>query len=243
MSHESAAVSWGLPYPGFGEWHESRPSVTLSDPNARHRDGLAVHHLGALPVSQVARDEQGYEVTTVARTAVDLAAGQALPEALVLLDGAARTNVRAMVIDARRKDYTNPRLAEAVRELLLEAARVRRPAGLSRAISLALPARESPAESLTAGHLHLSGLPMPLFQATIQTPSGPVYPDFFWPGLNLVGEVDGKVKYGDPGEIVREKRREQLLRDLGYRVVRWLAAEIMTTPEIVIARIAHAVGL
>lgn len=243
MSHQSAAVSWGLPYPGFGQWHDAKPSVTLSDKNARHRDGLAVHHLGALPVSQVARDRQGYDVTTVARTAVDLAAGLPLPEALVLLDAAARRIVEAMVVDARRRDYANPRLAEAARGMLVESARTRRPAGLLTAISFASPARESPAESLTAGHLHRSGLPVPQFQATIHTPAGPLYPDFYWPEFNLVGEVDGKGKYGDPGEIVREKRREQMLRDLGYRVVRWLAAEIMTNPEVVIDRIARALGV
>jgi hypothetical protein len=114
---------------------------------------------------------------------------------------------------------------------------------LSTAISLAHPSRETPPESLTAGHLHLAGLPAPLFQAMIPSPAGPLYPDFYWPEHKLVGEVDGKVKYADPGEIVREKRREQLLRDLGYRIVRWLAAEIMTTPEVVIARIARALGV
>jgi len=243
MSHESAAVSWGLPYPGFGDWHEAKPSVTFSDENARHRNGLAVHHLGALPISQVTRDDQGYDVTTIARTAVDLAAGLPLPEALVLLDGAARRVVEAMVTQARRRDYANPRLVGAARDLLLEAASIRRPAGLSKAISLTHPSRETPPESLTAGHLHLAGLPAPLFQAMIPSPAGPLYPDFYWPEHKLVGEVDGKVKYADPGEIVREKRREQLLRDLGYRIVRWLAAEIMTTPEVVIARIARALGV
>ena len=84
---------------------------------------------------------------------------------------------------------------------------------------------------------------MPQFQATIASPSGSLYPDFYWPEHNLVGEVDGKSKYVDPAEIVREKRREQLLRDLWYRIVRWLAIEIMTSPEIVMARIARALGL
>ena len=39
-----------------------------------------------------------------------------------------------------------------------------------------------------------------------------------------------------------EKEREQLLRDLGYRMVRWLAKEIMLTPELVVARVARALG-
>jgi Protein of unknown function (DUF559) len=243
MSHESAAVSWRLPHPGFGEWHEAPPSVTVVGPLARSRRGPAVHHLGALPMSQVTRDDEGYDLTTIARTAVDLAAGLPLPEALVLLDGAARRICEALVTNARRRDYAKLRHACAARELLDEAARSRRPAGLARAIALTEPLRESPAESLTAGHLYLSGLPVPQFQATIPSPSGPLYPDFYWPEFNLVGEVDGKSKYADPAEIVREKRREQLLRDLGYRIVRWLALEVMLSPEVVIARIARALGV
>ena len=102
MSHESAAVSWRLPHPGFGEWHEAPPSVTVVGELARSRRGPAVHHLGALPKSQVTCYDEGYDLTTIARTAVDLAAGLPLPEALVLLDGAARRICEALVTNARR---------------------------------------------------------------------------------------------------------------------------------------------
>ncbi len=242
MSHESAAVWWQLPYPGFGEWHEASPSVIVVGENARHRPGPAVHHLGALPLSQVTRDGDGYDVTTVARTAVDLAAGRSLPEALVLLDDAARKIVVAMVENARRRDFANPRLAGHARDLLGQAASIRRPAGLGKVIALTDPARESVAESLSAGHLYLADLPVPLFQATIASPKGSLFPDFYWPAHRLIGEVDGKGKYLDPDEIIREKRRHQMLLDLGYRIVRWLASEIMLHPEIVMGRIARALG-
>ncbi|MGO1383213.1 MAG: hypothetical protein ACTHU1_00260, partial [Arachnia sp.] len=53
--------------------------------------------------------------------------------------------------------------------------------------------------------------------------------DFAWPELGLVGEVDGKVKYGQllrPGQsadavIMAEKRREELIRQQGWWIVRW----------------------
>jgi len=120
-----------------------------------------------------------------------------------------------------------------------------RPAGrhsarLTPTVALVVPARESPAESLTAGHLQLAGLPTPLFQAQIYTPHGTIYPDFLWPDLMLIGECDGAVQYSDQQSIVAEKEREQLLRDLGYRIVRWLAKEIMTRPDLVLARIERA---
>jgi very-short-patch-repair endonuclease len=57
-----------------------------------------------------------------------------------------------------------------------------------------------------------------------------------------VGECDGAVKYVDAHGYVNEKEREQVLRDLGYRIVRWLAKEIMLTPQVVVERIARALG-
>ena len=127
----------------------------------------------------------------------------------------------------------------AARESLLAAAGHHR-SDLRSAVELVVPARESPAESLTAGHLQLAGLPTPPFQAPIDTPHGTVYPDFLWPDLRLIGECDGAVKYSDQRSIVAEKEREQLLRDMGYGIVRWLAKEIMTRPDLVLARIERA---
>ena len=79
-----------------------------------------------------------------------------------------------------------------------------------------------------------------MFQAQIYTPHGTIYPDFLWPDLMLIGECDGAVQYSDQQSIVAEKEREQLLRDLGYRIVRWVAREIMTRPDLVLARIERA---
>ena len=104
-------------------------------------------------------------------------------------------------------------------------------------ISLVEPARESAPESLSAGYFHLAGLPTPLFRAEIRTSGGSYFPDALWPEHNLVGECDGAVKYRDPEAYVREKDREQALRDLGLRMVRWGAREIMTRPWVVVARV------
>ncbi|HSN11062.1 MAG TPA: DUF559 domain-containing protein [Propionibacteriaceae bacterium] len=244
ISHASAALAWGLPHPGLTTWHGDPPSVTLpSGGGARAGRGHATHHVGALPPSQVTREAEGYAVTTAARTAVDLAEGLTFPERLVLLDAAARRVVESLVVgDARRADYVKPSYVSAAKDLLTAAAASRRPCGLTLAISQTTPARESVAESLSAGHLHLAGLATPEFQHRIRTPLGDVFPDFYWPELGLVGEVDGKVKYADPTAYEREKLREQALRDLGYRIVRWTAREIMLTPHVVVDRVARALG-
>jgi very-short-patch-repair endonuclease len=127
--------------------------------------------------------------------------------------------------------------------LLYDAAATIRASRLRPAIALVNPSRESMAESLSAGHLHMSGLPAPIFQAEIRTPMGRLYPDFLWEDLKLIGECDGAMKYDSANAYVLEKEREQMLRDLGYRFVRWLAREIMLEPAVVMARIARALGL
>ncbi|SDF10845.1 hypothetical protein SAMN05660485_02552 [Blastococcus fimeti] len=58
--------------------------------------------------------------------------------------------------------------------------------------------------------------------------------DFVWEEHDLVGEFDGRVKYGrlvrpgqDPGDAVfEEKRREDAVRDEGWRMTRWVWADL-----------------
>lgn len=54
--------------------------------------------------------------------------------------------------------------------------------------------------------------------------------------------MDPRVKYQDPSAITRERERQQLLEDRGYRFVRWLGKEIYLQPDLVIDRIARALG-
>jgi len=71
--------------------------------------------------------------------------------------------------------------------------------------------------------------------------------DFAWPHLGVVGEFDGRVKYGrdlapdqDPTEVLwDEKVREDLLRELGWLVVRWTWADLRH-PEEWLARLVRA---
>lgn len=90
--------------------------------------------------------------------------------------------------------------------------------------------------------MHRVGIPTPRFQTEIRSPIGKVFPDFYWEDLRLIGECDGAIKYDEASAYVLEKEREQALRDLGYRIVRWLAKEIMLRPEVVMARIARALS-
>ncbi len=244
ISHASAAAVWGLPTPGFGAWHDEPVTLTRPRTSHRSRSSTATWHSADLPATCIGRDPEGYPVTSLPRTAADLAAELPLPEALVLLDAAGRMMCASYVGGrARRSDYVSPRLVQAARTSLVTSAAPRDRLTLRTRIDAVEPCRESPAESLTAGHLLLSGLPMPQFQTPLHTPAGLIYPDFFWPEANLIGECDGAMKYENARAYVDEKEREQLLRDLGYRIVRWLAKEIMTRPWDVMARIGHALGV
>lgn len=243
LSHNSAALVWGLPTPGFHEWYDEPPTLTFpSGGTSRARRSLITRRTAALPPSDTTRDALGYAVTTLARTAIDLAEPHPLPEALVILDAAGRLLIQSTLSRPKRGDYANPRLVQGVHEALMEVGRPRSVARLRSAIEKVEPCRESPAESFTAGHLHLAGLPIPVFQAAIPSPMGTLWPDCYWPEFGLIGECDGAVKYTDQASILAEKRREQWFRDNGYRVVRWLATEIFLQPSIVMSRIDRALG-
>ena len=71
--------------------------------------------------------------------------------------------------------------------------------------------------------------------------------DFAWPEHRTLAEFDGRIKYGrllrpgeDVGEAVfREKHREDLLRDLGWQVVRWIWADL-DEPRVIADRVRRA---
>ncbi len=240
MSHATAALVWRLPHPSLTDWSADEPTVTMpSESGVKSRQGGVVHRVAPLPPHHVTRDESGYAVTTVARTAVDLVPGLALPEALVVLDGAARRLVESMVVGVRRRDYANPQLGAAARSAVEDAALVRRSATIGARIAMADPRRESAAESLSFGHFELAGLPRPLLQHPISTPIGTFFPDFYWPEQRVIGECDGAVKYQSPQDLVKEKVREDALREVGNRFVRWTGREIMLEPDGVVGRVAR----
>ena len=244
ISHQSAAAAWQLPSPSPSEWADQPVAITLPAGFGYRssRGTTGVHHVARLPSDQLTRDGAGFRITTPGRTAIDLAAGLPLPQSLVILDGAARLICAGFVGTPRRRDFVDPAFVRAVREHLLEVARGQRRTGLIEAIGLCEPCRESAAESLSAGYFRLAGLPQPVYQVAVRTPIGVFYPDCLWLEQRVIGECDGAVKYTDPDAYLKEKQREQALRDQGYVVVRWLAKEILTSPSVVVSRVGRALG-
>lgn len=238
LSRQSAALAWGLPSPGFTPWQDFPVSVTFpSGQGHGSQSGRAEHRVAPLPPEHIMRDRSGHLITSVARTAVDLAKGLPLEQALVVLDGAARRLIAGLVVDPRRSEFSDPQLVASAREQLAEVAAQLGVGRLACAISLADPARESAAESLSAGRFWQAGLPEAECQAKVRSGFRVLFPDFLWREFGLVGECDGAGKYEDKRAAVLEKEREQELRDLDYTVVRWLALEIMLRPEVVVERV------
>lgn len=236
-SHDTAALAWGLDL--ADEDAAARGPVRFTRPadggtRSRRGPGFAIATRD-LPPQDRAMHPSGLLVTTRDRTAVDVAAEAGLPEALVTLDSAARMNLRERVGRAwLRDEYVKARsLREAVRPLAAAAERGQTQftrAQLQEALALVDPRRESPAESLSFGHMVLADLPLPELQVRLTDDEGDMYPDFLWREKMLVGEVDGHVKYRTREDLIAERRREARMRALGCRVVRWEAVAIRATP-------------
>lgn len=244
VSHRSAAGLWGLPVKQMS-WADEPMWITLPTGagfRSSHRPEL-VQYVAALPPHHVTVAPTGFRVTSIARTAADLSVGSDLTTSLMVLDAALRLLCADLVSSPRRSDFSNQRLIEAATVPIHEAMQRRGMRSAQAALAQASPLRESPIESLTYAHLILAGLPLPSCQHPIPTPFGTFYPDFYWEQHRVIGEADGRIKYGDADAIIAEKEREQVLRDLGYQIVRWTGREITGQPQLVVGRIARALGV
>jgi hypothetical protein len=96
------------------------------------------------------------------------------------------------------------------------------------------------------------GLPAPVLQFEVRDASGELIgiSDFAWPAHQLLGEFDGRMKYGrllregeTPGDAVfREKCREDAMREqTGWRMVRLVWADL-AQPAATAARIRRMMG-
>ena len=88
------------------------------------------------------------------------------------------------------------------------------------------------------------GLPSPEPQAWIEDEDGflAARVDALWRDHRVIGECDGAVKYdidAAPTMLLAVKRRQELLEDLGYIVVRWDHADLTHHAAATKQRILH----
>ena len=244
-SHATAALAWELPLPDPAAAADGPLQFTVPPRNGRRTLVTPDIRVAVrpLPAHHRAQHPCGLFLTVLARTAVDLAEGLDLPDALIVLDGAARmaliedvgeSNLRRAYKDPRRIAASRRGLEEAVATSAVPNARRR----LRRLVALADPRRESALESTSYGHMVVGELPLPMLQEEIETPLGPFYSDFLWPEIRLIGEADGMEKLKVTDDIrLQHKRQEWLREDMGYSFVRWLSDEMKSRPTSVMWRI------
>ncbi len=113
-----------------------------------------------------------------------------------------------------------------------------------RALPLVRTGAQTPLESLSRVRLCDVGLPEPELQFPLFDRRGLVgYADMAWPGMGVIGEADGLLKYASRDDLIAEKLREDRIRALGWIVVRWTWLEIMREPEAIASRILQGAGL
>lgn len=211
LSHRTAALAWNLPLVG-----ERSAGVHVTVPlgtGGRSRRDI-VRHATSLPVQETVHD--GFRLTTVARTVVDLARTAGFLTGVTAADHALHQGLTDL---------------GELEEVLAPLAGTRGYRVARQVVKFADGRAESAGESLSRVRMHELGIPRPVPQQEFHLPGGRDYRgDFYWPDKRLIGEFDGKSKYGVDGlsaqeaadRLWQEKRREDALRAAGYAVVRWV---------------------
>jgi hypothetical protein len=217
VSHQSAAVLHGLPL-----WNTPLDRVHVTRrPGAWHDSGRVLHvHVARLGDEETTLVD-GILVTDAVRTALDLARSLPREAAVVALDAALhRELVSSDVLESRLPDIVGTPGSR----------------GAARAVAFADARSESVGESRSRVLLDREGLAPSTLQHPVHRADGSRIgrTDFAWEDQRLVGEFDGRVKYGRllrPGQtagdaVFEEKRREDRIRDEGWRVLRWVWGEL-----------------
>lgn len=203
-SHGTAAAAHGLLRP--------HPRVHVTTPAKRARLGVATHRA---QVDVVFID--GLPCTTVARTLVDLAG--CVPHRV--LESAVRQAQVRGVLDV-----------EAIGAVLLACPRPRGMRHLRAMLKDPVclqPTRSAP-ERRALRALLGAGFAWPVVGGRVPGSDEDIV-DFHWPGARLVLEVDGPTHDVSSVQRTRDRRRDDRLRRLGWRVVRVPADEAHTAPD------------
>jgi hypothetical protein len=245
LSHETALLLHNLPTPLPNQRIPQRPILTVPRRGGQSDDVRRVtSSLAATDVVEV----RGWPTTTVARTAIDVARGLPLPQALVVLDAASRAIVAALRPGARldrilADTYERARGCKPLAEALERSDNPRHHTALAYAVKLADPRSESGMESWSRAVIQLAGLPVPELQPWVRGDNGCWYrSDFGWKGSRVLGEADGMVKYDDIRAVRVEKQRQDALTRAGWTIVRWTWQELTRNPDLVAARLRHALA-
>ena len=212
----TAAIVHGLPLLGscpprlrLVERKQDRPQHHGSSASLRHDEVVDV----------------GVPVTSLARTAFDVARARGHLAGVLIADAVLAAGVRrealTLVLDGR-SGWPGAGAAGT-------------------ALSFADGRSESPLESLGRVRFAEQGLPAPQLQVLIADHTGPfARADQCWEEHRTIAEADGALKYTTAAALFAEKRREDRLRDAGFEVVRYTWDEALHRPDVLAARVRRA---
>lgn len=217
ISHTSAAVLHGLP---VDRASVGLVEVTRQEPRGRTSRNVRTYGAQLEPDEMVELPgHPSLRVTSLERTVADLSRTRPFEWGVIAADAALHRHARP---------DTLANIAQRCR-------RLQGSARLREVLSFADGRAESAAESLSRVQFSRMGIPAPVLQFEVRDAHGQwlATVDFAWPELGVVGEVDGRVKYDQllaPGKtaadvVMAEKRREELIKEAGYWIVRWGWAE------------------
>ena len=230
VSHASAAVLHGLP---IGNDQLGRVHL-IRDRQGQGKTRRYVQVHGSSLNDGDVIELEGFRVTSLARTVLDLSCALRPLLAVPIGDAALRAGMSA-------DDLSRQLVRAGARHGIGQARRT---------AALLDPRSESPGESMSRVVFADHRIPAPEPQFPVYDRTGRLAGrcDFGWEDLHTVGEFDGMIKYGrlllKPGQLpedalFEEKRREDHLRDLGWQVVRWVWADLYT-PATLIERLHRA---
>ncbi|GAA2139960.1 hypothetical protein GALLR39Z86_06830 [Glycomyces algeriensis] len=157
----------------------------------------------------------GLPVTRLARTLVDCAADLPRLEAVAAADQFLRAGIDAGSLSAALESLHGDRLRQANATLLA-----------------ADPRSESPMESWTRCLVGDAGLPAPVPQLRVRTPNGrSKFLDLGWERWQVGVEYDGLGTHFGLAAESNDRRRHQLLENLGWEVLVLTASDVMEHPR------------
>lgn len=202
------------------QWLPDDLPIQLAWPNARPPQGISTSdltlHLGETVTLG------GIPVTSLARTAFDLARRRPLWKAVETLDalGAAAPFTPADVLAVAEKH----RGVRGLRQI-------------PQALALHDPGAQSPKETWLRVLVVRSGYPPPQTQILVLADGRQYYLDMGWPDLRIAIEYDGDHHRTDQAQFTKDIVRLEDLAALGWTVIRIAAG---TRPEEVLARLRRA---
>lgn len=157
----------------------------------------------------------GLPVTRLARTLIDCAADLPRLEAVAAADQILREGIDAGDLSAALEPLHGDRLRQANATLLA-----------------ADPRSESPMESWTRCLISDAGLPAAVPQLRVRTPNGRSrFLDLGWEQWQVGVEYDGLATHLGLAAETDDRRRHQLLKNLGWKVLVLTASDVMEHPR------------